>query len=64
MNENPDNTSQLGTNLYVELAKIHERSIEKRKTVEWKVALSFWAGIALFTWFMTQRKWVGDSLST
>ena len=45
-------------NTYVELAKINERSIEKRKSVEWKVAFGLWVGIAVFTWFMTQRQFV------
>lgn len=47
---------------FVELAKINEQSIEKRKTVEWKVAFGFWLGIGVFTWFMTQREpAIGDS---
>lgn len=51
-------TEQESANRFVELAKINAQSIEKRKSVEWKVAFGFWFGIAVFTWFISQRQFV------
>lgn len=41
--------------IYLELAKLSEQSIEKRKDIEWKVNLAFWTGIGVFTWFASQH---------
>jgi hypothetical protein len=38
----------------LQLAKLSEQSIEKRKDIEWKVNLGFWTALGVFTWFATQ----------
>ncbi|NLF73181.1 MAG: hypothetical protein GX575_29445 [Candidatus Anammoximicrobium sp.] len=40
--------------IYLELAKIAQQSIESRRAYEWKIAFGLWSGIGLFTYFMVE----------
>lgn len=40
--------------IYLELAKIAQQSIEDRRGHEWKIAFGLWSGIGLFTYFMVE----------
>ena len=46
--------------VFLELAKLSEQSIEKRKDIEWKVGFGFWTAIIVTTVFLTQN---AESLS-
>ena len=47
----PPNSVKSKGEIYVELAKLSQQSIDSRRTYEWKLAFGLWTGIGVFTYF-------------
>ena len=41
--------------VFLELSRDQQQSIQNRRSSEWKVNLAFWGGTGVITWFVTQH---------